>query len=181
MDKKIYNLFSSITGGSSIRQYYVLNDKRHILTKDTEDNVALWDVLTIKSYSLITGGSSIRQYYVLNDKRHILTKDTEDNVALWDVLTIKSYSLITGGSSIRQYYVLNDKRHILTKDTEDNVALWDVLTVSRFCAYIYFAESEETVFTLKFQLNVLSVFFCDFDWSVGKIKCFLHFGKTPCV
>lgn len=35
----------TIKGGSSIRQYYVLNDKRHILTKDTEDYVALWDVL----------------------------------------------------------------------------------------------------------------------------------------
>ncbi|VDI39342.1 WD repeat-containing protein 48, partial [Mytilus galloprovincialis] len=36
----------TIKGGSSIRQYYVLNDKRHILTKDTDDHVALWDVLT---------------------------------------------------------------------------------------------------------------------------------------
>lgn len=38
----------TIKGGSSIRQYYVLNDKRHILTKDTEDHVALWDVLTAR-------------------------------------------------------------------------------------------------------------------------------------
>ncbi|KAK3087830.1 hypothetical protein FSP39_011232 [Pinctada imbricata] len=38
----------TIKGGSSIRQYYVLNDKRHILTKDTDDNVALWDVLTAR-------------------------------------------------------------------------------------------------------------------------------------
>ncbi|XP_052764108.1 WD repeat-containing protein 48-like [Mya arenaria] len=36
----------TIKGGSSIRQYYVLNDKRHILTKDTDENVALWDVLS---------------------------------------------------------------------------------------------------------------------------------------
>lgn len=34
-----------IKGGASIRQYSVLNDKRHILTKDTDKNVALWDVL----------------------------------------------------------------------------------------------------------------------------------------
>lgn len=34
-----------IHGGSSIKQYHVLNDKRHILTKDTDSNVALYDVL----------------------------------------------------------------------------------------------------------------------------------------
>ncbi|XP_002730546.1 WD repeat-containing protein 48 [Saccoglossus kowalevskii] len=35
----------TIKGGASIVQYHVLNDKRHILTKDTDDVVALWDVL----------------------------------------------------------------------------------------------------------------------------------------
>ena len=35
------------SGGASIRQYHVLNDKRHILTKDTDNNIALWDVLTV--------------------------------------------------------------------------------------------------------------------------------------
>jgi len=34
-----------IKGGPSIRHYHVLNDKRHILTKDTDKNVAQWDVL----------------------------------------------------------------------------------------------------------------------------------------
>ncbi|XP_076371088.1 WD repeat-containing protein 48 isoform X1 [Tachypleus tridentatus] len=34
-----------IKGSPSIRHYNVLNDKRHILTKDTDNNVALWDVL----------------------------------------------------------------------------------------------------------------------------------------
>ncbi|XP_041474967.1 WD repeat-containing protein 48-like [Lytechinus variegatus] len=38
----------TIEGGSSIRQYHILNDKRHILTKDTDDRVALWDVLMAK-------------------------------------------------------------------------------------------------------------------------------------
>ena len=28
------------------------------------------------------------------------------------------------------------------------------------------------------QLNVFVVFFGDFNWSVGKIKLFLHFNKT---
>ena len=36
-----------LAGGASIRQYHVLNDKRHIITKDTKSNVALWDVLTV--------------------------------------------------------------------------------------------------------------------------------------
>ena len=34
-----------ISGGPSIKQYHVLNDKRHILTKDTDSHVALYDVL----------------------------------------------------------------------------------------------------------------------------------------
>ncbi|MFH4977842.1 hypothetical protein AB6A40_004551 [Gnathostoma spinigerum] len=34
-----------IPGASSIRQHVVLNDKRHIVTKDTDNKVALWDVL----------------------------------------------------------------------------------------------------------------------------------------
>ncbi|XP_055341212.1 WD repeat-containing protein 48-like [Paramacrobiotus metropolitanus] len=38
----------SIPGAPSIRQYRVLNDKRFIVTKDTEGNGALWDVLTAR-------------------------------------------------------------------------------------------------------------------------------------
>lgn len=34
-----------IPGGPAIKHYTVLNDKRHIVTKDTENNVALYDVL----------------------------------------------------------------------------------------------------------------------------------------
>ena len=34
-----------IRGGTSIKQYTVLNDKRHIVTKDTDSNVAVYDVL----------------------------------------------------------------------------------------------------------------------------------------
>nr|XP_002127032.1 WD repeat-containing protein 48 [Ciona intestinalis] len=35
-----------VPGGSGITQYKVMPDKRHILTQNTEDRVALWDVLT---------------------------------------------------------------------------------------------------------------------------------------
>ncbi|XP_023931013.1 WD repeat-containing protein 48-like [Lingula anatina] len=38
----------TIKGGASIRQYHVLNDKRHVLTKDTNEDVALYDVLTAR-------------------------------------------------------------------------------------------------------------------------------------
>ncbi|XP_066597028.1 WD repeat-containing protein 48 isoform X2 [Prorops nasuta] len=34
-----------ILGGPAIRHCHVLNDRRHVLTKDTEENVALYDVL----------------------------------------------------------------------------------------------------------------------------------------
>lgn len=48
-------------GGASIRQYHVLNDKRHILTKDTEDNVALYDALTVSVVPEIC--TMIHQFY----------------------------------------------------------------------------------------------------------------------
>uniref|UniRef100_T1JLA6 WD repeat-containing protein 48 homolog n=1 Tax=Strigamia maritima TaxID=126957 RepID=T1JLA6_STRMM len=35
----------AIKGGPSIRHYHILNDKRYVLTKDTDKNVARWDVL----------------------------------------------------------------------------------------------------------------------------------------
>lgn len=34
-----------ILGGPAIRHCYVLNDRRYVLTKDTEENVSLYDVL----------------------------------------------------------------------------------------------------------------------------------------
>ena len=34
-------------GGASIIQYHILNDKRHILTKDTSNHVSYWDVLKV--------------------------------------------------------------------------------------------------------------------------------------
>lgn len=36
-------------GGASIIQCHILNDKRHILTKDTNNNVAYWDVLKVSA------------------------------------------------------------------------------------------------------------------------------------
>ncbi|XP_037903024.1 WD repeat-containing protein 48 homolog isoform X1 [Hermetia illucens] len=36
-----------IKGGAAIKKCVVLNDKRHIVTKDTEDNVAIYDVLKV--------------------------------------------------------------------------------------------------------------------------------------
>lgn len=37
-----------LPGTTSIKQYTVLNDKRYLVTKDTEDNVCVWDVLQAK-------------------------------------------------------------------------------------------------------------------------------------
>lgn len=34
-------------GGASIIQCHILNDKRHILTKDTNNSLAYWDVLKV--------------------------------------------------------------------------------------------------------------------------------------
>ncbi|XP_037947170.1 WD repeat-containing protein 48 homolog isoform X2 [Teleopsis dalmanni] len=38
---------ANIKGGAAIKKCSVLNDKRHIVTKDTEDNVAIYDILRI--------------------------------------------------------------------------------------------------------------------------------------
>lgn len=38
---------ATIKGGPAIRKYCILNDKRHILTQDSEQNVALYDVLKV--------------------------------------------------------------------------------------------------------------------------------------
>lgn len=39
-------------GGASIIQCHILNDKRHILTKDTNNNVAYWDVLKVSVFEI---------------------------------------------------------------------------------------------------------------------------------
>lgn len=44
------NPISFIPGGAAIKQAVVLNDKRHILTKDTNNNVAFYDVLRVSSF-----------------------------------------------------------------------------------------------------------------------------------
>lgn len=43
---------SLIPGWAAIRQAVVLNDKRHILTKDTAENVALYDVLRVNNINM---------------------------------------------------------------------------------------------------------------------------------
>jgi len=40
--------FVDVSGGACIRQYHVLTDKRHIITKDSDENIAIWDVLTVQ-------------------------------------------------------------------------------------------------------------------------------------
>lgn len=47
--------FSSL-GGASIIQCHILNDKRHILTKDTNNNVAFWDVLKVSTCIIFNYG-----------------------------------------------------------------------------------------------------------------------------
>jgi len=42
-----------IKGGPAIIEYNVLNDKRHVLTKDTEGSVCLYDVLRAKKVSTL--------------------------------------------------------------------------------------------------------------------------------
>ena len=47
-------------------------------------------------------------------------------------------------------------------------------------------NSEQLIECALFYMGIIPTqcfyrFFGDFDWSVGKIKLFLHFDKSPCV
>ena len=50
----IVKFVNSSSGGASIRQYHVLNDKRHVITKDSDSNVSLYDVLTVSIINLLS-------------------------------------------------------------------------------------------------------------------------------
>lgn len=54
LNKKAVRLCVVFAGGASIIQCHILNDKRHILTKDTNNNVAFWDVLKVKQRTLVS-------------------------------------------------------------------------------------------------------------------------------
>lgn len=42
-DRRFWSL---LTGAPCIRQYHVLNDRRYVLTKDSNDCIALYDILS---------------------------------------------------------------------------------------------------------------------------------------
>uniref|UniRef100_A0AC35U3C7 WD repeat-containing protein 48 homolog n=1 Tax=Rhabditophanes sp. KR3021 TaxID=114890 RepID=A0AC35U3C7_9BILA len=55
-----------IRGAPSIRTHFVLNDRRHIVTKDTENNVDVWDVLQgrkVASYGKKSMSEVTSKYY----------------------------------------------------------------------------------------------------------------------
>lgn len=41
------NLFHPSTGAPSIRKFHVLRDRRHVITRDSKDNITVWDVLKV--------------------------------------------------------------------------------------------------------------------------------------
>lgn len=45
MDKILYKKNIIFSGGVAIKKFKILNDKRHILTQDTKNSVAVYDVL----------------------------------------------------------------------------------------------------------------------------------------
>ena len=69
---------------------------------------------------------------------------------------------------ITNSHVVEENRH------QNNVNRKGTSTPSKF-----FNACLHTI--IKFKLSVFYRFFGNFDWSVGKIKSFLHFDKNPCV
>lgn len=62
-----------IRGGSSIKQYHILNDKRHILTRDTESNVALYDILKaqkVKDLGPVDFDAEVKQRHQVWSRLH---------------------------------------------------------------------------------------------------------------
>lgn len=58
-------------GGAAIKKYSVINDKRHILTLDTDNNVAIYDVLKVvkvKDLGQVDFENELKQH---NQKVHI--------------------------------------------------------------------------------------------------------------
>uniref|UniRef100_A0A8C5TNN7 WD repeat-containing protein 48 n=1 Tax=Malurus cyaneus samueli TaxID=2593467 RepID=A0A8C5TNN7_9PASS len=77
-----------IKGGASIIQCHILNDKRHILTKDTNNNVAYWDVLKDAGFSspdgsdpnvINLGGLLLQALLEYWPRTHINPMDEEEN------------------------------------------------------------------------------------------------------
>uniref|UniRef100_A0A2K6C816 WD repeat-containing protein 48 n=2 Tax=Cercopithecidae TaxID=9527 RepID=A0A2K6C816_MACNE len=77
-----------IKGGASIIQCHILNDKRHILTKDTNNNVAYWDVLKVNAGfsspdgsdpKLNLGGLLLQALLEYWPRTHVNPMDEEEN------------------------------------------------------------------------------------------------------
>ncbi|PAA61699.1 hypothetical protein BOX15_Mlig003646g2 [Macrostomum lignano] len=58
-----------ITGGSCIRQYHISNDKRFLLTKDSNDCVALYDVVLVRKLQDLPPGSFDQRVADMTAKR----------------------------------------------------------------------------------------------------------------
>lgn len=108
----------TVEGGSSIRQYHILNDKRHIITKDTDNRVALWDVLMV-SLAKITpktdGGSQLIVF-----------------VLLLQIMPPLIISYVSKNAQLMQRVILN------------SWLLEDYFIVLRTCKYCFFSVSLST-------------------------------------
>ncbi|KAH0627622.1 hypothetical protein JD844_003606 [Phrynosoma platyrhinos] len=87
-----------IKGGASIIQCHILNDKRHILTKDTNNNVAYWDVL----------------------KMLTITLDESDCFAAWVSAKDAGFSINLGGLLLQALLEYWPRTHINPMDEEEN-------------------------------------------------------------
>ncbi|PIC37899.1 hypothetical protein B9Z55_010087 [Caenorhabditis nigoni] len=86
-----------IAGAPAINKYKILNDKRHVLTSDTEDNVALYDVLAckkVKEYGKLALENALEQklktvyvpsWFIVDSKSGMLqiTLDELDVFSSW--------------------------------------------------------------------------------------------------
>lgn len=71
---------SLIAGGAAIKQAIVLNDKRHILTKDVQNNVAIYDVLRARKVEEL---GQVNYYFLLKGFTISFKNNIKSNIDLF--------------------------------------------------------------------------------------------------
>lgn len=69
----------TIKGTASIKHYHILNDKRFIVTKDSDENVCVWDVLQARKSESLGKENYEQAIKVLNGILQISIKNCNQN------------------------------------------------------------------------------------------------------
>lgn len=78
LQRQINEMFFLLyTGAPSIRKFHVLRNRRHVITKDSEDRVTVWDVLKVRVFTQFLFSLFLPFFFVeksLVKSNHLLKK-----------------------------------------------------------------------------------------------------------